>query len=210
MGGVSTWDTINQHQWSDSEDDKDASSKKLTKTKAAAVPSNDDKQISRTFTKTNSDVVEIKSDSEEEETVVLSKEDVNEGPKTGADAGSAALSEAVALEPQAGGLESQKDVTELSNSVKELSTAELCEQTSVAAASLASSKKRNERGRSWEKKESASPADEGVVALHPGTAGGSGGKVRGNDEQTNSGKTTGRGGSSRRGRGRKRKSNTKT
>ena len=192
MGGVSTWEIIDQYQWSDTEEDKATSNKQPPKT----APSNVEKVSRRgPSTRVESEVIEIKSDSEEEETVVLTKEDFNGATKTKAAAAGPSLAELVALE-------SQKEVTKLSESVKELSTTG---QTMAAAVSPAKSKQRKGRGRRGEKKDSASPVDVEVVGVTPG---GVGGKVKGDGQRTNSGAGSSSSSNSR-GRGKRRKSGTK-
>ena len=195
MGGVSTWEIIDEYQWSDSEEDKTTSSEKPPKT----APSNAEKASRRgSSTRIESDVIEIKSDSEEEETVVLTKEDFNGAAKTKATAACPSLAELVALE-------SQKEVTKLSESVKELSTTE---QAMAAAVSPAKSKQRKRRGRRGEKKDSASPVDVEVVGVTPGGSGGGGSKMKGSGQRTNNG--AGSSSNNSRGRGKRRKSSTKT
>jgi hypothetical protein len=198
MGGVSTWEVIDQYQWSDSEEDKANSSKKLPKT---ALSDAEKDSESGPPSRIEPDVIEIKSDSEEEETVVLTKEDFSESAKTKTAPAAPSLTELVALE-------SQKEVTKLSEGVKELSTTgPSSDQTTAAAVSSAGSKQRKGRGRRGEKN-SASPVDIEVVS---GATGGSardggGGKVKGGGQRTNSGAGT----CSSRGRGKRRKSSTKT
>ena len=241
MGGVSTWEVIDQYQWSDDEGDK---AKKRPKT---APPSNAEKTSKRgrsTLDRVEPDVIEIKSDSEEEETVVLTKDDFSReaAAETKPAATGPSLAELVALEsqkevtklsvketkPAATGpsltelvaLESQKEVTKLSVGVQELSTAEPSESSMTATSvSPAKSKQRKGRGRRGEKKDSASPVDIEVVSVTPPATGrggardgsdgrgAQGGKMRGGGQRTyNSGAGSGHS----RGRGKRRKSNTKT
>ena len=169
MGGVSTWEVIDQYPWSDEEGDN---AKKRPKT---TPPSNAEKTSKRghsTLDRVEPDVIEIKSDSEEEETVVLTKEDFSReaAAETKPAATGPSLAELVALEsqrevtklsvketkPAATGpslaelvaLESQKEVTKLSVGVQELSTAEPSESSTTATSvSPAKSKQRKGRGR---------------------------------------------------------------
>ena len=202
MGGVSTWEVIDQYQWSDSEDDKaTSSSEKLMPPKTA--PSNAEiASESGPSSRIESDVIEIKSDSEEEETVVLMKEDFNGAAKTIAAATApTSLAELVALESQ------KHEVSKLSEGVKELSTTgPPPDQAMVASSSQAGSKQsRKRRGRRGGK-DSTSPVD--VEVASGATRGGDRGKVKGDGQRTNSG--GGSGSSNSRGRGKRRKSGTKT
>ena len=204
MGGVSTWEVLDQYQWSDSEEDKaTSSSKKLKPPKSA--PSNAEIHVaseSGPSSRIESDVIEIKSDSEEEETVVLTKEDFSGEAKTKAAATApTSLAELVALESQ------KHEVSKLSKGVKELSTTgPPSDQTTAASSSQAGSKQsRKGRGRRGGK-DSTSTVDVEVVsgATRGGARGGaSGSKVKGNGQRTNSGS------SNTRGRGKRRKSSTK-
>ena len=207
MGGVSTWEVLDQYQWSDSEEDKaTSSSKKLKPPKSA--PSNAEIHVvseSGPSSRIESDVIEIKSDSEEEETVVLTKEDFSAEAKTKAAATApTSLAELVALESQ------KHEVSKLSEGVKELSTTGPPSDQATAASSSQAGSKQSRKGRGRRGgKNSTSPIDVEVVSgATRGGARGSGGaggsKVKGDGQRTNSG------GSNTRGRGKRRKSSTKT
>lgn len=202
MGGVSTWEIIDQYQFSDDEEDK---AKKPPKTS----PSNAERASEGgPSCRIEPDVIEIKSDSEEDETVVLTKDDFSGARRTKAAAVAPSLTDLVTLE-------SQKEVTKLSEGVKELSTTGPSEQTTIATAvSPAKSKQKRGRGRRGEKTDSAaaSSADVEVVCVTPGDSGRGGrggGKVKGAGQGANSG-TGGSNSGSSRGRGKRRKSNPKT